>query len=144
MYALAVVALLAAVALTAAAVGGALVARHRAMAAADLAALAGADALAAGRAEPCDAAARIASRHAVDLVSCTTNGLVVDVVVGVRVGGIAGHPLVAQMRSRAGPADPADGQVRSLGPIIRARSLAPGLRATVAREPDRSRTRGIA
>ena len=103
-YALAVVALLAAVALGAAAVGGAVVARHRAMSAADLAALAAADALARIEPDPCAAAGRIASRHAVDLLQCTTTGMVVDVVVGAPVRGVLGFGLVAEMHARAGPA----------------------------------------
>lgn len=104
-YALVVLAVLAAVGLGAAAVGGAVVARHHAMTAADLAALAAADALARFDPDPCGAAAQIASRHDAELVSCGVHGLVVDVVVGVPVGGVAGLGLVAQMRARAGPGD---------------------------------------
>jgi secretion/DNA translocation related TadE-like protein len=102
-YALVVAAVVATVALAAAAVGGAVIARHRAMSAADLAALAGADVLAAGGGDPCGAAAHIAARHQVDLLSCSTAGLVVDVTVGVAVRGALGFGLMAEMRSRAGP-----------------------------------------
>jgi secretion/DNA translocation related TadE-like protein len=102
-YALALIALVATIALGAAGVGGAMVARHRAMAAADLAALASADAAARGAADPCAAADRIASRNDVELIGCSTAGLVVDVVVGAPVGGVLGFGVVAEMRARAGP-----------------------------------------
>jgi secretion/DNA translocation related TadE-like protein len=97
------VAVTAAIALAAAAVGGSVVARHRAMSAADLAALAAADALARADADPCAAAEHIAARHEVDLLECTTAGLVVDVVVGAPVRGALGFGLVAAMHARAGP-----------------------------------------
>src|SRR6187455_609980 len=97
------VAVTAAIALAAAAVGGSVVARHRAMSAADLAALAAADALARADADPCAAAEHIAARHGVDLLECTTAGLVVDVVVGAPVRGALGFGLVAAMHARAGP-----------------------------------------
>ena len=104
-YALVVLAVLAAIALAASAVGGAVVARHRAMAAADLAALAAADALARSEPDRARRAVRIASRHAVDLVGCTTTGLVVDVVVGARLSRRPRlRPGGADAR-RAGPAD---------------------------------------
>ena len=115
-YAITVIAVLAAIALGAAAVGGAVVARHRAMAAADLAALAAADALAHAAADPCAAAEHIAARHDVDLRSCSTDGLVADVKVGVPVRGVLGFGLVAEMRSRAGPAAGDPGAGRLSGP----------------------------
>ena len=115
-YALVLVAVLAAISLGAAAVGGAVVARHRAMAAADLAALAAADALARTGPDPCAAAERIASRHAVELLTCTTTGLDVDVVVGARVRGVLGFDLVAEMQSRAGPGRDDDGSRTRDGP----------------------------
>lgn len=104
-YALALLAVLAAVALAAAAVGGAMVARHHAMTAADLTALGAADALARADGDPCGVAERIAARHEVELLGCVLDGLVVDVVVGARVGGLAPLGLVAQMRARAGPSE---------------------------------------
>ncbi len=73
--ALGLVALLAVLVLAVAGVGTAVVARHRAAAAADLAALAGADRTA-GRAPgaPCPAAAVVARRNGAALVSCVVAG----------------------------------------------------------------------
>lgn len=102
-FALVLVAVLATIVLGSAAVGGSVVARHRAMAAADLAALAAADALARADPEPCAKAEQIALVHGVDLVDCRTSGLVVDVVVGAPVRGVLGFGLVAEMCARAGP-----------------------------------------
>jgi secretion/DNA translocation related TadE-like protein len=50
--------------------GGAVVARHRAGVAADLAALAAAQALAAGTGDPCRAAARVAATASADVTTC--------------------------------------------------------------------------
>ncbi|MEJ5867503.1 Rv3654c family TadE-like protein [Pseudokineococcus sp. 5B2Z-1] len=90
----------------AAALGQAVVARHRAAAAADLAALAGAD-VSLGRAVPaggpCDAAARVAARGGARLVGCTTGGLEVVVVVAVDVPGALGGLGPARASARAGP-----------------------------------------
>ena len=102
-YAIVVLAVLTTLALGAAAVGGAVTARHQAMTAADLAALAAADALARADADPCAVAERIASRHEVALFGCELDGMVIDVVVGAPVGGLAGLGLVARMQARAGP-----------------------------------------
>src|SRR5687767_10967307 len=102
-YALAVIAVVATIAFGAASVGGAVVTRHRAMAAADLAALAAADALARAEPDPCAAASRIAARHDVELVGCATSGAIVDVVVEAPLRGALGFGLGAQMRARAGP-----------------------------------------
>lgn len=97
------VALLASFAVVTAAIGGAVVTRHRAGSAADFAALAAADALARGDADPCGAALRVAVRHGAVLTSCTTSGMVVDVVVEMPAGGLVGPDRAATVRARAGP-----------------------------------------
>lgn len=97
------IAVLASFAVGAAAVGGAVVTRHRASSAADFAALAGADALAHGAADPCAAALRVAVRYGAALRSCSTSGLVVDVVVELPAGGLLGPSRTATVRARAGP-----------------------------------------
>jgi secretion/DNA translocation related TadE-like protein len=83
---------------------GAMVHAHRqAQSAADLAALAGASATAAGR-DPCAAAAHVASGNGADLVSCAVDGR--EVTVEVTVTGprflTQEHDLTG--RARAGPA----------------------------------------
>lgn len=103
-WAVVVIALLVSFALGAAAVGGAVVTRHRAAGAADLAALAAADAVADAATEPCGRAAVVAERHGGLLIACTVNGMVVDVVVRLPAGGLLGDGLFASVRARAGPA----------------------------------------
>lgn len=85
-------------------VGGALVALRRVQAAADLAALAGATAHAAG-AQACAEATRVADRNAARLDSCTVlaDGDV-RVVVSVSVDGPWPEALHVRGRARAGPA----------------------------------------
>jgi secretion/DNA translocation related TadE-like protein len=78
--------------------GSVVVARHRAQAAADLAALAGAAALPSGAAAACARAAAVAHQMRVD-VRCAVDGL--DVLVTAEVGvAFAG---VARAAARAGP-----------------------------------------
>lgn len=77
-------------------IGSAVIARHRAQAAADLAALAAAGALPAGADAACGRASVIANGMGVDVVDCTVQAL--DVVVTV----VAGP---ARAAARAGPAD---------------------------------------
>lgn len=87
-------------------VGGARVARHRAHAAADLAALAAAAHVAEGDVRACGLAAQIARDSGGRLRRCTFRGRIVDVVVSSRVGGSARTGrLVATARARAGPVD---------------------------------------
>lgn len=90
----------------AAALGQAVVARHRAAAAADLAALAGAD-VALGRSAapggPCGAAARVAARGGARLVTCTAVGLEVVVAVASDVPGALRGLGPARAAARAGP-----------------------------------------
>lgn len=85
-------------------VGTALAAVRRAQAAADLAALAGATAYAAGR-EACAEAARVASLNRARLDSCDVLGPGdVRVVVRTRARGPWPDPLEVRGRARAGPA----------------------------------------
>ncbi len=82
--------------------GSVVVARHRAQAAADLAALAAAAALPSGVAAACTRATAVAHEMRVDDARCRADGL--DVVVTARVGvAFAG---AAQAAARAGPAGP--------------------------------------
>jgi secretion/DNA translocation related TadE-like protein len=85
--------------------GAAVVARHRATTAADLAALAGAVRAVEG-ADACGAAERLASANAAQLVTCSaTPGAVVDVEVSVpvRLGPLGVFSATA--RARAGPVE---------------------------------------
>ena len=79
--------------------GSAVVARHRAQAVADLAALAAAGRLSSGTQPACASAAVVAHRMRVDDISCVVDGL--DVIITARVpvafGGVAGAA------ARAGP-----------------------------------------
>lgn len=87
-------------------VGAAVVARHRATAAADLAALAGAVRAVEGS-DACQAAARFAGANAAELTACTaTPDAVVTVEVGVpvRLGRLGVFSATA--RARAGPVAP--------------------------------------
>jgi secretion/DNA translocation related TadE-like protein len=85
-----------------AAVGAVAVSRHQAAAAADLAALAGAQAVGNGGAA-CAEAARVASRSGAGLASCTIEGADVVVEAVVRPAGTLGRLGVARVRARAGP-----------------------------------------
>ncbi|WP_370246968.1 Rv3654c family TadE-like protein [Nocardioides sp.] len=82
--------------------GAAVVAHRRAQAAADLAALAGAQQLLVG-ADACAAATELAARHGARMVRCTVTGA--DVAVEVVVPGPRWHGLGADLgaRARAGP-----------------------------------------
>jgi secretion/DNA translocation related TadE-like protein len=98
----ALVAVLAAMLGLVAAVGG----RHRAEAAADLAALAAAAQAVRGEAVACGRAARVATGTGGRLVLCRVRGgeAVVEVEVALRVAALGG--VTARGRARAGPADP--------------------------------------
>ena len=87
-----------------AAVGSAVVARHRAQATADLAALAAAAQLAAGPQAACASAASLASAMKATIAACTVADLdvVVTAEVTVRLGRWGVH--VASASARAGPA----------------------------------------
>lgn len=78
--------------------GQAVLARHRAGGAADLAALAAADRALKGSKEACADAARVAKAQGTEVVRCTVRGEIADVTVRARSSGFR-----AQLRSRAGP-----------------------------------------
>ncbi len=90
-----------------AAAGSVLVAKHRAQAAADLGALAGAVHAAEGPEVACAWARQIVEGNGASLVECRVDGL--DVVVGVDVepAGVGRAIGPARARARAGPARPA-------------------------------------
>ena len=101
-YVLTAVAVLAAVAVAVLGFAGLVTAKHRATAAADLAALAGAAAVSSG-ADPCAAAADIALRNDATLVGCFMHGAVVEVRVQTRGPTLLGLSPGLQARARAGP-----------------------------------------
>jgi secretion/DNA translocation related TadE-like protein len=86
--------------------GSAIVGRHRAETAADLAALAAAVHVPDGAASACAVAARIAAGNGARLRGCEVIGDEVEVVVSrrVSVSGLGAFPAVA--RARAGPVEP--------------------------------------
>jgi secretion/DNA translocation related TadE-like protein len=91
----------------------AVVIRHRAGGAADLAALAAADHWMEGSTEACSRADRVARAQGTRIVRCAVHGEISDVTVA------AGRePLTAEVRSRAGPVAPGGpaGPVTSAGP----------------------------
>ncbi|MGP4047138.1 Rv3654c family TadE-like protein [Streptomyces sp. 2A115] len=99
----------------------AVVIRHRAGGAADLAALAAADHWMEGGTEACAQADRVARAQNAWIVRCAVYGEIADVTVA------AGRePLTAEVRSRAGPAGPVApaGPVGSVAPASRAGSVA--------------------
>lgn len=87
------------------AVGSAVIARHRAQAAADLGALAAASRIALGGDAACASASSIAQRMDAAIASCVVDGL--DVVVSVDVAAGLGRLGVGTARAaaRAGPVD---------------------------------------
>ncbi|MBQ0848181.1 flp pilus-assembly TadE/G-like family protein [Streptomyces sp. BH-SS-21] len=96
------------------AMGQAVVVRHRAGGAADLAALAAADHWTHGGTEACARADRVARAQGTRVVRCAVRGEIADVTVEAGRG-----PLTAEVRSRAGPPGP----------------MAPGPRPPRARPP---------
>ncbi|KAB2351137.1 helicase [Actinomadura rudentiformis] len=97
------------VAVTAMTVGSVRVARHRADAAADLAALAGAARVAEGSGAACRAADAVAAKSGARLSGCRVRGRVVEISVTVvlRVP-IGTDVLRVSSRARAGPVGPED------------------------------------
>lgn len=85
--------------------GSAVLARHRAEVAADLAALAGAVEVSVGEDRPCTAAARIAERNGGRLTACTVTGDDVEVTVTRRLTLGRLGSRAASARARAGPVD---------------------------------------
>jgi secretion/DNA translocation related TadE-like protein len=88
-----------------AAAGGLVTAQRRAQAAADLAALAGADSLAAvsGPTDVCAAADRVAGANAAVLDACTSEGRAVRVVVSVAGPDVPWREVRVTAEARAGP-----------------------------------------
>ncbi|MEU0369071.1 Rv3654c family TadE-like protein [Streptomyces sp. NPDC006283] len=80
------------------AMGQVVVARHRAGAAADLAALAAADNALRGTAEACAKAAEVARAQDTEVVRCAVTGEIADVTARARFG-----PYAPAVRGRAGP-----------------------------------------
>ena len=89
-------------------VGSAVIARHRAQAAADLAALAAAAGLAAGADDACAQAMAVAHTMRVVLAGCVVDGLDVVVTVDARVALAVAGADSAQASARAGPVDVTD------------------------------------
>lgn len=85
--------------------GAAVVTRHRASAAADLAALAAAAHFAQGTHKACGRASSVAERMRVHLESCLFRGRDSFVVVSANLPGALGHLGAAGARARAGPVD---------------------------------------
>ncbi len=96
-------ALVLAAGLLATVLSAAVLTRHRAEAAADLAALAAADAALQGRAAACARAGRVAAAGNAILVSCTLANVTAQVVVKVPGRGVLGRLPPVSARSRAGP-----------------------------------------
>lgn len=89
-----------------AALGAVAVARQRAASAADLSALAAAEAVLQGPAVACRRAAALAHRVGAELSGCTVAGDEVDVLVAIRPPGVVGRLGAASARARAGPVAP--------------------------------------
>ncbi|MET7618397.1 Rv3654c family TadE-like protein [Streptomyces sp. NPDC005408] len=83
------------------AMGQAVVARHRAGSAADLAALAAADHALRGTATACEKASVVARAQGAAVVRCVVQGEIADVTAQARFG-----PYAPAVRSRAGPPGP--------------------------------------
>ncbi|MFJ5549286.1 Rv3654c family TadE-like protein [Streptomyces sp. NPDC093225] len=90
------------------ALGQVVVARHRAGAAADLAALAAAASWKGGEPAACAAARRVARAQGAELTACSAPGEVVEVAAGVALG-----PYAPVVRARAGPPEALPNAVRS-------------------------------
>ena len=90
--------------LTVAAAGAAIVARHRAQAAADLAALAAAAMAVEGESAACGLAAHIADANGARLTNCQVEGWDVEVTAEVIPAGVAAFAGHASASARAGPA----------------------------------------
>ncbi|WP_443062177.1 Rv3654c family TadE-like protein [Streptomyces sp. NBC_00386] len=96
--------------------GQAVVVRHRAAGAADLAALAAADHWSDGGTAACARADRVARAQGARLVRCAVEGQILDVTASSGTG-----PITAEVRSRAGPpgspgSDGSPGPVETVGP----------------------------
>ncbi len=106
-WAVAAIAVLVSLAVLGLHLGAAIVVRHQAESAADLAALAGAATVVAGERYACAQARRVTDRMRVQLVSCRARGWDVLVEVAARPAGWLAQLGAATGRARAGPAAPA-------------------------------------
>jgi secretion/DNA translocation related TadE-like protein len=86
--------------------GSAVIGRHRAQAAADLAAIAAAARVPAGPRTACARAAVVVDRMGAEQIGCDIDGLDVVVTVEVAVVFVGLGPRAARAAARAGPADP--------------------------------------
>ena len=100
--------------------GEAVLARHRAAGAADLAALAAADHWMEGAEKACATAGRVAGAQGSRLVRCAIVGEVSDVTVASGAG-----PFTAEVRARAGPAEPRGSEPPGRSPPRAPRATAP-------------------
>lgn len=107
------------------ALGQAVVVRHRAAGGADLAALAAADRWAEGTAAACARADRVARAEGARLVRCVVVGQVSDVTAASGRG-----PFAAEVRARAGPAEP-----EPTAPLPASPASPPGPRAVLPAPP---------
>ena len=107
------------------ALGQAVVVRHRAAGGADLAALAAADRWADGTAAACARADRVARAEGARLVRCVVVGQISDVTAASGTG-----PFAAEVRARAGPAEP-----EPTAPLAVPPASPPGLRAALPALP---------
>ncbi len=89
-----------------ASLGAVAVARHRAAASADLAALAAAGHLLEGTDRACSVASTVARGQGATLLSCTSDAVSVRVVAEVRPPGSLGRLGAARSTARAGPSSP--------------------------------------
>lgn len=134
--ALVLVAVLGTLAVAGAAVGGVLVGQRRAASAADLAALAAAEALGPGGGSAvagtaaCDVAGRVSEANGARLVGCVVEGFEVVVEVAVDVPSVFGMRLTAPGRARAGP-----GMVAGPGPIAAPGPIAGSATGSGGRDP---------
>lgn len=100
--------------------GEAVLARHRAAGAADLAALAAADHWMEGAEKACATAGRVAGAQGSRLVRCAIVGDISDVTAASRAG-----PFTVQVRARAGPAEPRGPEPPGRSPPPAPRAAAP-------------------
>ena len=105
-YVLAMTAVVVLLTLAGLALGQAVVARHRAAAAADLSAISAASRVLNGPISACQAAALVARSQGAHLITCRIDGEVAEVTVQVLSGLLSAH-YPATGVARAGPADPA-------------------------------------
>jgi secretion/DNA translocation related TadE-like protein len=102
-WALGAIAVVAVLTVLAMSMASAVVTRHRAEAAADLAALAAASRAEAGAVHPCTAARRVAEHMTVHLSRCRMVGADAIIEVGLRPGGLLAPFGTAGAHARAGP-----------------------------------------